>query len=150
MSVYPEDDIRFHPDKWAEDNGTMPDNVMALEDRLLGKRIVSAEERGWKIKDDGGYHYRSTGHGLVLTLDDGTAFAIADTDDCCAFTELQAFVYHPDKVDNVITSVETEDGYTTWHVLADGSDVLEMTVGWSCGNAFYYGYGFEFKVVEVS
>ena len=54
------------------------------------------------------------------------------------------------KVDNIITSVESENGYTKWHVLADGSDVLELTVGWSAGNPFYYGYGFDFRVVEVS
>lgn len=146
MSVYPEDSVEHE----GYDDGTMPDNVDDLANLVVGKRIVSAEVRDWKIKDDGEYHYRSTDHGLVLTLDDGTVFAIEDTDDCCAYTELEAFIFHPDKVDNIITSVETEDGYTKWHVLADGSDVLELTVGWSAGNPFYYGYGFEFPVVEVS
>jgi len=151
MSVYPEDSVGNHPSEWAEDDGTMPDNVSDLAALVVGKRIVKAEEREWEAKaDPDSWHWRNSGEGLVLTLDDGSAFAIENTDDCCAYTELEAFIFHPDKVDNIITSVETEEGYTKWHVLADGSDVLELTVGWSAGNPFYYGYGFDFRVVEVS
>ena len=29
-------------------------------------------------------------------------------------------------------------------------DVLELTVGWSCGNPFYYGYGFSIRVTDIS
>lgn len=134
-----------------DDDGIMPDNVADLASLVIGKRIVSAEVRKWEArKDPDSWHWRFNGKSLVLTLDDGTAFAIENTDDCCAYTELKAFIYHPDKVNNVITAVETEDGYTKWHVLADGADVLALTVDWSCGNPFYYGYGFDFRVVEVS
>lgn len=152
MSVYPEDSVDNHPDEWGrEDNGTMPDNVADLASRIVGKRIVGAEVREWKAKEDpDSWHWRNDGESLVVTLSDGSAFAIQNTDDCCAYTELEAFIFHPDKVDNIITSVESENGYTKWHVLADGSDVLELTVGWSAGNPFYYGYGFDFRVVEVS
>lgn len=144
MRVYPEDYVSDD-----DDDGTMPDNVADLARLVVGKRIVGAEMRDWKAKEPTGYRYHDADTGLVLTLDDGTAFAITDTDDCCAYTELEAFLYHPDKVDNRITAVETEDGYTKWHVLADGEDVLELTVNWSCGNPFYYAYGFDFRVVEV-
>lgn len=151
MSVYPEDSTDNHPEEWAEDNGTMPDNVSDLADLVVGKRIVGAEVREWEAKEDPDHWYwRDSGESLVVTLSDGSAFAIENTDDCCAYTELEAFIFHPDKVDNIITSVESENGYTKWHVLADGSDVLELTVGWSAGNPFYYGYGFDFRVVEVS
>ena len=145
MTIYPPDTVDAD-----SDDGTMPDNVAELAKLVVGKKIVSAETRKWEaLPDEDGWHWRTSGEGLVLTLSDGTAFAIQDTDDCCAFTELKAFIYHPDKVDNIITAVETEGGYTTWHVLADGSDVLELTVEWSAGNPFYYGYGFDFRVVQV-
>lgn len=155
--TYPEDSTANHPDatgwEWScepDDDGTMPDNVAELANLVVGKRIVSAETRKWEAKPDPDtYQWTTSGEGLVLTLNDGTAFALEGSHDCCAYTDLEAFVYHPDKVDNIITAVETEGGYTKWHVLADGSDVLELTVGWSCGNPFYYGYGFDFRVVEV-
>lgn len=133
-----------------EDDGTMPENVEELAKLVVGKRIVSAETRKWTAKPQNDrYYWETSGEGLVLTLSDGTAFAIEDTDDCCAYTELEAFIYHPDQVENVITAVETENGYSKWHVLADGDDVLELTVGWSAGNPFYYHYGFNFRVVQV-
>lgn len=28
-------------------------------------------------------------------------------------------------------------------------DVMELEVGWSCGNPFYYGYGFSINVVPA-
>ena len=46
----------------------------------------------------------------------------------------------------MILGVGTTDGYTTWHIFADMGDVLELTVVWSCGNPFYYGYGFTITV----
>jgi hypothetical protein len=53
-------------------------------------------------------------------------------------------------VDHIILGVGTTDGYTTWHVYADAGDVLELAVGWSCGNPFYYGYGFTITVDDGS
>lgn len=142
MSVNPED----RPDY----DETMHDSVESLAELVVGKKIVSAEVRKWEVKEDEKtkYGWGNKGEGLVLTLDDGTAFAMEDSGDCCAYTELSAFVYHPDKVDNIITAVEVEDGYEKWHVLADAANVLEMTVGWSEGSG-YYAYGFDFRVVEV-
>lgn len=115
------------------DDGTMPQNVAELREHVVGHRIVSAER-------DGGT--------FTITLDDGTRVEVANSDDCCAFTDLQAFLLHPERIDHVITGVGTTDGYTTWHIYADMGDVLEMTVGWSAGNPFYYAYGFTIRVVE--
>jgi hypothetical protein len=56
---------------------------------------------------------------------------------------------HPERVDHIITGVGTTGGYTTWHIYADMGDVLELSVGWSSGNPFYYGYGFDISVVEA-
>lgn len=124
------EDEQLGPD---DDDGTMQANVDALREQVVGHRIVSAERDGPTF---------------TITLDNGTRVELADTDDCCARTELDAFLLHPERVDHIITGVGTTDGYTSWHVYADMGDVLEMTVGWSCGNPFYYAYGFDIRVVE--
>lgn len=92
-------------------------------------------------------HYALSG--LVLTLDNGRRVCLSDTNDCCAYTDLESFLLHPDKVDHVITGVGTTDGYSTWHIYADWGDILELKVGWSCGNPFYYGYGYGFDITVV-
>ena len=85
---------------------------------------------------------------FVLTLDDGRRVQLVDTDDCCAYTALEEFWIDPTSVDHVILGVGTTDGYTTWHIYADFGDVMRLKVGWSCGNPFYYGYGFHITVSE--
>jgi len=114
-----------------EDDGTMPANVAELEKAVIGRRIVSSE--------------RET-YGLVLTLDDGTRVSLANTSDCCAFTDLEEFFSHPEMVEHAITGVGTTEGYTKWHIYADFGDVMELKVGWSPGNPFYYGYGFDIAI----
>ena len=121
-----------------EDNGTMPSNVEELEKLVVGRRIVSAERT-----QDVSYITRSA---VKLTLDDGFSVTLVDTDDCCAYTELGEFFLDPASVDHVILGVGTTDGYTTWHIYADFGDVMRLKVGWSCGNPFYYGYGFTIRV----
>lgn len=121
----------------------MPDNVAALSNAVVGHRIVSAVQQDVKGR------WRAIEQGLVLTLDNGKRVVLMDTDDCCAYTELEAFLLHPEAVDHVILGVGTTDKYTTWHIFADMGDVLELTVGWSCGNPFYYGYGFDITVEDV-
>lgn len=125
--------------KW-EDDGTMPENVAELERAVIGHRIVSAEQQ-----ETQGRWYGTT-RGLVLTLDDGTKVSLVNTSDCCAFTDLEGFFLHPEAVDHVITGVGTTEGYTKWHIYADFGDVMELDVVWSCGNPFYYGYGFDIAV----
>jgi len=125
-----------------EDDGTMPGNVATLADNVVGHKIVSAE----KMSDGTGYW--QVGPSLRLTLDNGRQVSVRDTSDCCAYTELEAFLLHPELVDHVITGVGTTDEYSTWHIYADAGDVLELTVGWSSGNPFYYGYGFDIEVID--
>lgn len=115
------------------DDGTMPQNVATLREHVVGHRIASAEKEGGIF---------------TITLDNGQRVELANTDDCCAHTDLHAFLLHPERVDHVITGVGTTDGYTTWHVYADMGDVLELSVGWSSGNPFYYAYGFSISVTE--
>lgn len=126
---YPEE-VLHHDD----DDGTMPANRDALEDLVVGHKIVSFEKKG----DGGG----------VITLDNGKRVSLDPTWDCCAYTDLQSFLLNPELVDHVIVGVGTTDQYTTWHVYADAGDVLKLTVGWSCGNPFYYGYGFNIYVED--
>jgi hypothetical protein len=130
-------------DDW-EDDGTMPANVAELAAVVVGRRIVSA---GKEDVDFGGW--RGSGPATVITLDNGQRVILADTDDCCAFTQLEEFLLDPAAVDHMILGVGTTGGYTTWHIYADFGDVLQLKVGWSCGNPFYYGYGFDITVEEI-
>ncbi len=114
-----------------DDDGTMPASRQELADAVVGHRIVNVQEN-------------------VITLDNGKRVVLRSTDDCCAYTELEAFLLHADKIDHVITGVGTTEGYTRWHIYADMGDVLELTVGWSCGNPFYYGYGFDIAVEDAA
>jgi hypothetical protein len=123
------------------DDGTMVESKEALAQTVVGHKIVAAEKRD-DLQDS---WYNTTG--LLLTLDDGRQVQMREVSDCCAYTEVEAFLLNPELVDHVITGVGTTDGYNTWHIYADAGDVLELTVGWSCGNPFYYGYGFAIQVV---
>lgn len=152
MNGYPfpnesESQLMSENESEPEDDGTMPNNVAALAERVVGHRIISAEKRTEVPPLD---KWSYPGPGLVLTLDDGTRVVLRDTSDCCAYTELSEFLLHPDKIDHVITGVRAEDGWTAWHIYADAGDVLDLTVGWSPGNPFYYGYGFEIGVLSES
>lgn len=132
---YPPD----HVDSY-DDDGTMPDNVADLAEQVVGHRIVSAEKK--KVT----HTWLGAAEALVLTLDTGNQVQLRNSSDCCAYTELESFLAHPEMVDHVITGVQTTDGYTVWHIFADFGDVLTMKVGWSCGNPFYYSYGFDIVV----
>ncbi|MGV9546801.1 DUF7448 domain-containing protein [Streptomyces ardesiacus] len=142
MTMYAEEPL--HAD---EDDGTMPDNVDTLREAVVGHRIVKAERA---TEDDGTRGYYFDGPPFVITLDNGKRVELRGGSDCCAYTELESFLLHPERVDHIITGVGTTDGYTTWHIYADMGDVLELSVGWSCGNPFYYGYGFDISVQEIA
>lgn len=128
-----------------DDDGTMPDSVAELADEVVGHRIVSATVEALP----GLGRWGGDAESLVITLDNGTRVAMLDTDDCCAYTALESFLLHPELVDHVITGVGTTEQYTKWHIYADMGDVLELEVGWSPGNPFYYGYGFHIKVMPL-
>ena len=135
---YPEEEL----DSEWQDCGVMPSQIERLSEAVVGRRIVSTERRtvpeAWNPD------------ALVITLDDGTEVRLANTNDCCAYTELEEFLLHPELVNHIIMGVGTTEKYTRWHIYADMGDILELTVGWSCGNPFYYGYGFDIDVVPVS
>lgn len=132
-----------------DDDGTMPANVAALSDAVVGHRIVKVEKSEVTRQPyEFDPKYVRTEPATVITLDSGTRVGLIDTDDCCAHTDLDAFLLHADQIDHIITGVGTTDGYTKWHIYADMGDVLELTVGWSSGNPFYYAYGFEITVEE--
>lgn len=142
MDRYPEEELNT---SWKdEDNGTMPANVDTLRQAVVGHKIVDAGYRDVQSKNP---WYR--GRAFVITLDNGTQVRLFDDSDCCAYTELQEFLLHPGKVNHVIIGVGTTEKYTRWHIYAHYGDVLELTVGWSPGNPFYYGYGFHIDVVPM-
>lgn len=129
------------------DDGTMPDNVNDLREAVVGHKIVSVtkEKVVEKLQP-----IQSNEEGLVIRLDNGTQVQLVDTDDCCAYTELKEFFLDMDKIDHVIMGVGTTEGYSKWHIYADLGDILELTVGWSSGNPFYYGYGFDIAVKPLT
>ena len=129
-----------------DDDGTMPENVETLAAAVVGHRIASVEQG--EVTPSHAWRWRGTG--LIITLDNGTKVQLVDSSDCCAYTELEKFLLHPERVDHIITGVATTEGYTRWHIFADFGDILELEVGWSCGNPFYYGYGFDINVVDLT
>ncbi len=135
MTNYPEELLDSE-----EDNGSMVKSKESLAEAVVGHKIVSVEK--------GPNHDRWDWDWVdaVITLDNGQKVEIAGGSDCCAYTEIREFLLNPELVDHIITGVGTTDGYNTWHIYADAGDVLKLTVGWSCGNPFYYGYGFSINV----
>lgn len=127
-----------------DDDGTMPENVETLRSAVVGHKIVSVVENK-EIPTRWGGATRA----FVITLDNGRRVMLADSDDCCAYTSLEKFLLNVDRIDHVITGVGTTDGYEKWHIFADLGDVLTLEVGWSAGNPFYYGYGFDITVQDV-
>lgn len=133
------------------DDGTMPDNLAEFTDKIVGHRIVSVESvEGFdrKIIEKYDMYYWGDGNGLKLTLDNGKSVLLFNTDDCCAFTEVDNYILNLDKIEHVITGVGTTDGYQVWHIYADLGDIVTIDVGWSSGNPFYYGYGFKIVVID--
>lgn len=126
-----------------DDNGTMPGSLESLGEAVIGHKIVSVEKGEIKTSS----YWTHTG--LILTLDNGSKVEMIEVDECCAYTEVEEFFLNPHLVDHVIIGVGTTDGFNTWHIYADLGDVLKLKVGWSCGNPFYYGYGFDIKVKPV-
>lgn len=138
-----------------EDDGTMTENVQELRNVVVGRKIVKAEKRALTDDEkntlkDGGRYYWGASDALILELDSGHQVVVRDTSDCCAYTALDKFLYDPAGVDHMILGVGTEDGFDTWHIYADFGDVLKLDVGWSCGNPFYYGYGFDITVIPIT
>lgn len=141
--MYPKEQI---DPKEVLDDGTMQENVDALASHVVGHRIVRVD--AGPLPDPS--RYRRYPRGMCITLDNGKQVVLANTDDCCAFTEIQEFLLNVDKIDHMILGVGTTDQFETWHIFADFGDVMKMKVGWSCGNPFYYGYGFDISVSDIN
>lgn len=124
-----------------DDDGTMTSSKEELEKAVVGHRIVAVRQE----TNTGSWTY---GPQFVIELDNGRKVIMRNTSDCCAFTELGKFLLNVDKVNHIITGVGTTEGYQVWHIYADMGDVLQLDVSWSCGNPFYYGYGFDIEVVD--
>ena len=119
----------------------MDESVTELRDALVGSRIIMAEKNpdardGWNRG------------AFIITLDNGRQVEVYDTNDCCAYTDLESFIYNVAASENVITDVATEADYQTWHIYAGMNEVLQLGVAWSEGSG-YYGYGFSIKVKDV-
>lgn len=126
-----------------DDNGTMPQSLAALEKVVVGHKILRVETG--RVTFENSYGGEDTAD-TVLVLDNGMRVGLVEVSDCCAFTEIENLLLHPESVDHVILGVGTTNGYSKWHIYADFGDVLELNVNWSCGNPFYYGYGFDILV----
>lgn len=113
---------------------TMPNNVRTLAEAIVGHKIVSVVGPTRDSSD------------TVFVLDNGKRVRLAATDDCCAYTDMEAVIPRLPELDHVVTRVEVTEDYTRWHILADAGEVLELQVGWSYGNPFYYAYGFTIYV----
>lgn len=124
----------------------MSGNVDTLAEGVVGHKIVKA---GWVDRDFGGKYSYYSSNQFEIELDDGTKVYLANTDDCCAYTELNNFLLNADMVDHVIMGVDATDNFSTWHIYADMGDVLALDVSWSSGNTGYYGFGFHIEVVPA-
>lgn len=134
----------YTDDDYPSDDGTMPNNVAELAKHVVGHRIVSVGPMNGEPADP----HRWELSGTRITLDNGKAVILRNTSDCCAYTELEKIIFNLPTMDHIITNVVADKGYETWHVLADYGEVLELTVAWSAGNPFYYGYGFNIEVIQ--
>jgi len=160
---YPKEDLnklhadwKARPDRYDagvdyvfEDDGTMPQSRDKLEELIIGHKIVRVDDNRQVEYDPYGYGTESVGSGFVITLDNGKQVTMVGIGDCCAYTEIESFLRNVDSVDHVITGVGTTDAFTTWHIYADMGDMLELKVGWSPGNPFYYGYGFSIGIRDI-
>lgn len=124
-----------------DDDGTIVENLNSFNDAMVGRKIVAVE----RIKPaDRPYHSVTT-----FTLDDGSCVELSDTDDCCAYTQMSGIIEKLPDITHAITGVVSSDGYQNWHIMADLGEIMELKVGWSSGNPFYYGYGFAINVRPV-
>ena len=145
----------FDKDSYYDD-GTMTRSAEELQEALVGKKIVAVEKRDFTdaekaiiTRENNGYYpyHLYSGKKTFLTLSDQTIAILVDVSDCCAHTSLDVFKLLD--TEHAITGVGTTDGFNTWFIYAKDSIVATADVSWSCGNPFYYAYGFEIQVLPL-
>lgn len=105
----------------------MIDNAQEFADAIVGRSIKNVDNSG----------------AFKIELSDGTVVVLSNSDDCCAFTELEGFLLSDDYGDHIITNVEIDEvNYSmSWHVLAEDKRILDLDVAYSEGSGYYH-YGF--------
>jgi hypothetical protein len=131
-----------------DDDGTMMQNVTDLADAIVGHRIVKVEQNA-PVESVFNTDYWTKKADVIFTLDNGRRVVLIAGGDCCAYTELMGIVEHLPTIDHIITAVEPDGDYNNWHIFADFGEVMELEVGWSAGNPFFYGYGFNIQVLDI-
>lgn len=124
----------------------MRENAAELEALIVGHKIVKVEKN---VKIPMKTYSWGSDTGTAITLDNGKRVFLEDTSDCCAYTELESFLFNEELADHIITSVKTEDSCQTWFILADMAEVLKFDVSWSEGSG-YYGVGFTMRVFDAA
>ena len=148
--------IEVTPEDSYSDDGTMQRSAEELQKAVVGHRIINAERKFIVYRHSPyGREKESRGTHMVLTLDNQTEVILIEQGDCCAYTSIDA--YKLMSTEHVITSVGTTNGFQKWFIYGSlglgfsGDKVIfGMDVDWSCGNPFYYGYGFEIIVQPIT
>lgn len=144
MIEYRDDGIGYAMGDWGEamaDDGTMLKSFESLKEAIVGHRIVKVDRSPTPVKDEE-FWWRDSVPAVGLLLDDGSTVKLVEEGDCCAYTELKDIIEHLPTIEHIITDVVHDGDFESWYILADGQQVLELSVAWSCGNPFYYPYGF--------
>ena len=97
----------------------MPENVRELADAVVGHKIIAAE-KGASVTRISEWRQPYQVTGTVLHLDNGVRVMLADSGDCCAYTELEAFLLHRKRIDHVITGVGTTGAHHLAHLRGHG------------------------------
>lgn len=121
----------------------MASQAQELANAVVGHQIIRVELAPSN-------KFRGGNGGVVLTLDTGKKVRLLTASDCCANSELRAFIYSAPEVPHVITSVATSDDFDKWHILAGMYQVLGLDLDWSEGNYPFYCFGFDIEVVSAT
>ena len=117
----------------------MEEQVGTLRDAVKGRVIVGVE-REREIR------YGRVLGAVTITLDGGKRVRICDTDECCAYGEVEGV--NVNLVGAVVTDVTAEDGFERWFILGESRPIAELNVSWGVGNYPYYMFGLEIQREE--
>lgn len=127
-----------------------------IQELLLGRRIVRAEQGGFEYKTEFGGRDTASGR---LTLDDGTEVFVTPNEGGCSCSAGDYELTKLAKVDNIITSVRLavedevpastggEDPHSyRIYVVADAVEINAVQIDGDDGNG-WYGTGYELFIV---